>query len=227
VCLTLCLIVYRQLILACVSVVGIQEEFNLSVPPKDDAGAYTTPLWALGDKYKVFFARYSSVTFPHGTSKPRLEHSEAAKRYYSLKHAEWKLIAFSKIIHYCVEGLIGSAQEHSLFLTLDALKDSMSYEVEATLLAGLEARLRDAYAHLEATWPLALMTIILHIVMVHGAERVKRAGGTKLSHMFYMEDFFGVLVAGHPSVAVCELCVLVCTRVCSVHWAVLLVCTRV
>lgn len=71
-----------------------------------------------------------------------MEHSEASKRFYSLKHAEWKLIAFSKIIHYCVEGLIGSDQEHSLFLTLDVLKDSMSYEVDAALLDELEARLR-------------------------------------------------------------------------------------
>lgn len=109
---------------------------------------------------------------------------------------------FSKILHYCLEGLIGAQQQESLFLALDALHLSISYEVEIAGLEDLEDQLKDAYARLEQTWPLAVMTIILHIVMVHGAQRIKRAGGTKLSHMFYMEDMFGVLIAGHaPSVS--------------------------
>ncbi len=108
---------------------------------------------------------------------------------------------FSKTLHYCLEGLIEAAQERSLFLTLNALKDSMCYEVETSALSNLQYQLRDAYAQLESTWPLATMTIILHIVMVHGADRVRRAGGTKLSHMFYMEDFFGHLIRGERVVA--------------------------
>jgi hypothetical protein len=87
-------------------------------------------------------------------------------------------------------------QEDALLGTLDALDTAISYEFEDGCIPELHRKLVEAYAQVEAHWPLVAMTIILHLTMLHMAERMARSGPTKLSRMFYMEDFFGWLKRG-------------------------------
>jgi hypothetical protein len=125
-----------------------------------------------------------------------------------------KVLAYSGMFEYAVEGLLGHECEDAAVSTFKVLREASGHIISKDIIEQLKTDMLDAYAkvctlsvdymimscnaygQVELHWPVLVMTRILHMVLVHGHERLVRAGGNGLSHMFFMEDYFGDLIAG-------------------------------
>ena len=47
----------------------------------------------------------------------------------AFQHHDWKMLAFDGIAKYCLEGLLGEAQQDAMFRALDALSAATTYQV--------------------------------------------------------------------------------------------------
>ena len=81
---------------------------------------------------RVFDERLAQILFPLGRVVPC-----NPNKYFGLKHYEWLCLAFSGASEYCLVGLLGLAEEESLFGVLQALRDALTYEVKISCWAML------------------------------------------------------------------------------------------
>ena len=106
----------------------------------------------------------------------------------SMKSHDWKQVASQGILKYCLRGMLGENQRHTLFLLLDSIQEICNEIQRLDDLDEIEARLNRALALLERDYPVVLQNITTHILH-HVIDGIRRFGPIYGTWMFAFERF--------------------------------------
>ena len=105
-----------------------------------------------------------------------------------MKSHEWKEVATSGILKFCLRGMLGSNQRRSLYKLYDVLTDLCSEDIDSRRMDELESNVHEALVCIERDFPLSLQVIVFHLLH-HLPMFVRRFGPVYGFWMYPFERF--------------------------------------
>ena len=102
-----------------------------------------------------------------------------------MKSVHWRYILVSGILKFCIRGLLGEKQRHTLFELCDVISCLNSETVDIQMLDSVEYRLHNALSLVERDFPVSLNVISLHLH--HLPMYIRRFGPVHGYWMYPME----------------------------------------
>ena len=109
--------------------------------------------------------RLLSIKVPHGTDwkcQKLLSFDKSLSSH--MKSVHWRHILVSGILKFCIRGLLGEKQRHTLFELCDLISCLNSETVDMQMLDSIEYRLHNALSLVERDFPVSLNVISLHLL---------------------------------------------------------------
>lgn len=103
-----------------------------------------------------------------------------------MKSVHWRHILVSGILKFCIRGLLGEKQRHTLFELCDVISCLNSEIVDIQMLDSIEYRLHNALSLVERDFPVSLNVISLHLLH-HLPMYIHRFGPVHGYWMYPME----------------------------------------
>ena len=126
----------------------------------------------------------------------------------SMKSHLWKHVAIHGVLKYSLRGLLGKAQQQTLFQLYDILARLCAEEVRLSKILALEREVHEVLASMERDFPLSLQVIVVHLLH-HLPAFISRFGQFHSFSMYPFERFNSwitkrVLNRRYPESAVVE-----------------------
>ena len=114
-------------------------------------------------------------------------------KHVSMKSHCWKQMVSTGILKFCIRGLLGKQQRHTLFFLCDTLARVCAEVVYTTQLDSLEQEIHTVLALLERDFPVSLHVCVFHLLH-HLPVYIRRFGPVYSYWMFPFEQFNSWLI---------------------------------
>ena len=81
-----------------------------------------------------------------------------------MKSHEWKEVMCSGIVKFCIRGLLGADQRHTIYKLCDTITKIHSPSITAAMISELEQDIHHVLALLERNFPVSLNVIVFHLL---------------------------------------------------------------
>ncbi|XP_060080696.1 uncharacterized protein LOC132560058 [Ylistrum balloti] len=105
-----------------------------------------------------------------------------------LKSHDWVQLGSEGKLKFCIRGLLGGEQRHTLFMLFDCFSDLCSESQNVDELDDTETRLNTSLACLERDFPSSLQNITTHLLH-HITEGIRKFGPVYGTWMYVFERF--------------------------------------
>ena len=168
------------------TIVLIQKKPRISSKDKKKTEkVFPLPYVLTPEEIKVADRRANSLHVPQGFG---LKPSPFIGKSGSLKSHDWKQIASSGILKYCLRDCLSNKCRTTLFYLLDCISEVCSECQSVDKLDDIDKELNSALDALEQCFPLHLLTITTHILR-HIVAGIKQYGPVYGTWMFVFERF--------------------------------------